>query len=81
LDDIKDVVRKLEAHKAAIERALAAFGEMTTPAKRAVRPAKRAAKKKRGLSEAGRKALSESMKQRWVAKRTAAQAKKRKKAA
>ena len=80
MDDIQDVVRRLEAQKAAIERVLAAFAEMTTPAKRAGRPAKRGAKKKRGLSEAGRKALAESMKKRWAAKRTAAQAKKRKKA-
>lgn len=40
-----------------------------------------AAPQKRGLSVAGRKRLSENMRKRWAAKRTAAQAKKRKKAA
>jgi len=36
-----------------------------------------ASKKRRGLTEAGRKRLAENMRKRWAAKRTAAQAKKR----
>jgi len=40
-------------------------------------PAAAPAKRKGGMTEAGREALRQAMKRRWAAKRTAAQAKKR----
>jgi hypothetical protein len=81
-EGIKNVIAQLEQQKAAIERALAALREVEGPAEpvsapAATRPASARAKRESRLTLEGRRRLSEAMKRRWGAKRTAAQARKR----
>jgi succinate dehydrogenase/fumarate reductase flavoprotein subunit len=79
------IIKQLEAHRAAIEKALAALREVegiavpaaSAPANATAKRRGRPAKKKGGMTEAGREKLREAMKRRWAVKRTAAQAKKR----
>jgi type II secretory pathway component PulM len=83
MDGLQNIIRRLEAQKAAIDRALTALREVsgiggepaTAPA--AATKALPKTKRKRGMTPEGRKRLAESMKRRWAVKRTAAQATKR----
>jgi hypothetical protein len=94
MDGLETIIADLEKQREAIDKALAALREVNAApvasegnarsiAQRArwAKTAKAGPHRKRVLTAAGRKALAESMKRRWAAKRTAAQAKKRKKAA
>jgi hypothetical protein len=78
----KSIIAQLEQQKAAIQRALDALREVdeigdatVTPTPK--KPGGRPAKSTGGMTPAGRKRLAEVMKQRWAAKGTAAQAKKK----
>lgn len=79
------IIKQLETQRAAIEKAFAALRELegvAVPAAQAAAPAParkrgRPAKRKAGMTEAGRERLRQAMKKRWAAKRTAAQAKKK----
>jgi hypothetical protein len=75
---LKEVIRKLEQQRAAIERALAALAEVdvtvgeTSPGTSAAPVTARRgrkAKRKGGMTPEGRKRLSEALKKRWAAKR------------
>lgn len=69
LNNFNDIIARLEAQKAAIDRAIATLREFdqggATPITSKKGPAKKA--KKRVLSEAGRKAISDAVKRRWAA--------------
>jgi hypothetical protein len=77
MNEIANIISKLEAQKAAIEQALDAlrdFGETGS-----ITPGKSTAKvpaRKGGMTPEGRRRLALAMKRRWAAKRTGAQAKK-----
>ena len=80
-EGFKNIIAQLEQQKAAIERALAALQEVdaapaAVTAKRRGRPpgvkSKAPAKRKGGITEEGRKRLSEALKKRWAAKKAAA---------
>jgi hypothetical protein len=77
MSGLSEVIQKLEAQKAAIDRALEALRETdaspATGARRRGRPDKRAPR----LTPEGRQRLRDAMKRRWAQKRTAAQARKR----
>jgi hypothetical protein len=80
MNELESIVANLERQREAIETALRALREVSGAAAGSARPAatkKRAAAKKRGgLTEEGRRRLSENMRKRWAAKRTAGQARK-----
>ncbi len=74
---LNEIITSLEQQRVGIERALAALREIEgTPAPERGTTKKAAAKRKRGITPAGRKRLAEAMKRRWAIKRTAAQARK-----
>jgi len=78
MNEIANIISRLETQKAAIEQALEAlrdFGETgsITPAK----STRRTAVRKGGMTPEGRRRLALAMKRRWGAKRTASQAKKK----
>jgi hypothetical protein len=86
MNGIKEVMQELIKQRKAIEEALLSLekvfgaGETTSvklppPSTKTEPPAKAA--RKGGLTPAGRKRLSEHMKQIWAAKRTGGQAKKK----
>ena len=87
MDNLREIVRRLEQQKAAIDRALAALresdaseGTSEQPSSQATR--KRApAKRRRGLTPEGRARLAESMRQRWALKRSGAATRKGRKRA
>jgi hypothetical protein len=73
MNELDSIIANLERQREAIDKALEALHEVgTSPV--SAKPAatkKRAAKKKRGgLTEEGRRRLSENMRKRWAAKRT-----------
>ena len=74
LGNFKDVIARLEAQKAAIDKAIAVLrefdeGGVSEPATKKATAKK--GKKKRVMSEAARKAISDAVKKRWAAKRKA----------
>lgn len=74
---LKDVIKKLEEQRAAIERALAALREIEGPGSEAVAPATSVGsrgRRKGGMTAEGRRRLSEALKARWAAKRAGASA-------
>jgi hypothetical protein len=75
--NLSDVIRKLEDQRSAIEKALSALRELDSPGFEAAAPARRGrpAKRKGGMTAEGRRKLSEALKARWAAKRSAAEAK------
>ena len=78
MNEIANIINRLETQKAAIEQALEAlrdFGETgsITPRKSV---GKAAPTRKGGMTPEGRRRLAQAMKRRWAAKRTGAQAKK-----
>ena len=92
MEGFDSIIAQLERQKEAIDRALAALrwiegtqkevGNARSIGQKKRWAAKNAAPKKRGgITAAGRKRLAENMRKMWAAKRTAAQAKKRKKVA
>jgi len=80
MNELESIVANLERQREAIETALQALREVSGSASVSARPAatkKRATAKKRGgLTEEGRRRLSENMRKRWAAKRTGSQARK-----
>ncbi|MEP6716567.1 MAG: hypothetical protein ABJC09_13435 [Terriglobia bacterium] len=75
-DGMKDIIKRLEQQKAAIDRALSALravdgvsesgGGSAAPD---AAPVKRRGRRKGGMTTEGRKRLSEALKARWAAKR------------
>ena len=75
LGNFKDAIARLEAQKVAIDKAIATlreFDEGGVSASSAPKATARKGKKKRVMSEAARKAISDAVKRRWAAKRKAA---------
>lgn len=74
------IIRSLEQQKAAIDRALLALEGLSLETAAAPKEASPQAphptttRRKGGMTEEGRQRLADSMKRRWAAKRTAAQA-------
>ena len=74
-DGMKDIIKRLEQQRAAIERALSALREAEGTANAAAEssssaaPAKRRGRRKGGMTPEGRKRLSEALKARWAVKR------------
>jgi hypothetical protein len=77
LGNFNDAITRLEAQREAIDKAIAilrefdaggATGDSVTPTKATTKKAK----KKRVMSEASRKAISDAVKKRWAAKKKAA---------
>ena len=72
---LKEVIKRLEHQRTAIERALTALREVDGTAAEAteapaVAPVRRGrAKRKGGMTPEGRRRLSEALKKRWAAKR------------
>lgn len=69
VDGIGSVIEQLGRQKSAIEQALSALRGMNGMAAPEAAPAKR----KGGMTAAGRKRLSEALKKRWAARRALAQ--------
>lgn len=72
-DQLNGIITQLERQKTAIEQALSALRNIdgiaeTAPAPTSTGPAKR----KGGMTPAGRRRLSEALKKRWAAKKAAA---------
>ena len=79
MTELDSIVANLERQREAIDRALEALREVSGTTDAGARPAatkKRAAKKRGGLTEEGRRRLSENMRKRWAVKRTGSQARK-----
>jgi hypothetical protein len=79
MNELDSIIANLERQREAIDKALEALHEVGTSHVSAKKGAtkKRAAKKKRGgLTEEGRRRLSENMKKRWAAKKTGSHARK-----
>jgi hypothetical protein len=78
MNELDSIIANLERQREAIDKALEALHEVGTST--SAKPAatkKRAAKKTRGgLTEEGRRRLSENMRKRWAAKKTASQGRK-----
>jgi hypothetical protein len=75
LGNFKDIIARLEAQKAAIDKAIATLREFDEGGVSASATKKATAKKaikKRVMSEASRKAISDAVKKRWAEKRKAA---------
>jgi hypothetical protein len=79
LNDINRIISELERQRVAIERAISALRDVSTPIATAQAPAsakKRTAapaKKKRQLSPEGRQRIIDATKRRWAAKRAEGQ--------
>jgi hypothetical protein len=75
-DGMKDIIKRLEQQRVAIERALSALrevdGSFDTGAAVTVSAPVKKAKRKGGMTPEGRKRLSEALRRRWAAKRAAA---------
>jgi hypothetical protein len=79
MNELDSIIANLERQRDAIDKALEALHGVSgsAPASSAPATKKRAATKKRGgLTEEGRRRLSENMRKRWAAKRTGSQARK-----
>ena len=83
MNGIKDIIKKLDQQRIAIERALSALREMDSTAidgaapattKASAAPGPRKAKRKGGMTPEGRRRLSEALRARWAAKRAATSA-------
>jgi hypothetical protein len=78
MTELDSIIGNLERQREAIDKALEALHEVGGAPHAGGRPAKkkRAAKKKGGLTEEGRRRLSENMRKRWAAKRSKGHARK-----
>jgi hypothetical protein len=76
-NNFKDIITRLEAQKASIDKAISALREFdgdnaaVSPAPRKATASKKTAKK-RVMSEEGRRRISEATKKRWAAVRKSA---------
>jgi len=83
MNGFDSIIQQLEAQKAAIDKALEALREVAGEVSAGSAPATvttkrgRPAKRKGGMTEAGRERLRQAMKKRWAVKRTASHPKKR----
>ena len=78
MNDINRIISELERQRVAIERAISALRDVSTPAAPAQAPASAKktaapAKKKRQLSPEGRQRIIDATKRRWAAKRAEGQ--------
>src|SRR5579884_2124440 len=75
MDDLQDVISRLERQREAIDQALAALrglGGGESSARAAVKSrGRRPSRKRRGPSAEGRKRIAEAQRARWAAKRAA----------
>jgi hypothetical protein len=72
MNELKDIIASLERQKAGIDRALSALTGIETspqPASSGSSTTKAQPGRKRGLTAAGRKRISEALKKRWAAKK------------
>ncbi len=78
MNELDSIIANLERQREAIDKALEALRDVSgTPQVASKRPAtKKRGGKRAGLTPEGRKRLSENMRKRWAAKRTASQARK-----
>ena len=80
MNELESIVANLERQRQAIETALQALREVSgtgsVSARSAATKKRPAAKKRGGLTEEGRRRLSENMRKRWAAKRTGSQVRK-----
>ena len=80
MNDLDNIVANLERQREAIDKALEALRGVSGASTDVGRPAARkAANKRTGLTEEGRRRLSENMRKRWAAKRTAGQSRRARK--
>lgn len=75
MNDIETVIAQLERQRSAIDRAIAALREIGSPGRNPAKGAGPAAgpgiPRKRRMSAAGRKSISDATKKRWAEKRAA----------
>jgi hypothetical protein len=71
MNELKDIIASLERQKAGIDRALSALTGIETSPQPASSTTKSQPGRKRGLTAAGRKRISDALKKRWAAKKAA----------
>jgi hypothetical protein len=73
MNELKDIIASLERQKAGIDRALSALTGIETSPQPASSSSttKSQPGRKRGLTAAGRKRISDALKKRWAAKKAA----------
>ena len=71
MNDIDNVISRLEKQRSAIDRALLALREIAGPNTPNAQPASQSKSGKRRLSPEGRRRIIEATKRRWAAKRAA----------
>jgi hypothetical protein len=74
VNDIENVISRLEKQRSAIDRALLALQDIAGPNTPKAQPASQSKSRKRRLSPEGRRRIIEATKRRWAGKRAAATA-------
>ena len=70
MNDIENVISRLEKQRSAIDRALLALREISGPNTANAQPVSQSTSRKRRLSPEGRRRIIEATKRRWAAKKT-----------
>ena len=70
MNDIDNVISRLEKQRSAIDRALLALREISGPSTANAQPGSQSTSQKRRLSPEGRRRIIEATKRRWAAKRS-----------
>jgi hypothetical protein len=70
VNDIDNVISRLERQRSAIDRALLALREISSPNTPNTQPVSQSKSRKRRLSPEGRRRIIEATKRRWAAKKT-----------
>ena len=70
MNDIDNVISRLEKQRSAIDRALLELREISGPDTSNAQPASQSKSRKRHLSPEGRRRIIEATKRRWAAKKT-----------
>jgi len=70
VNDIDNVISRLEKQRSAIDRALLALREISGPNTANAQPVSQSKSRKRRLSPEGRRRIIEATKRRWAAKKT-----------
>jgi len=70
VNDIDNVISRLEKQRSAIDRALLALREISGPSTANAQPVSQSTSRKRRLSPEGRRRIIEATKRRWAAKKT-----------
>ena len=71
MNDIENVISRLEKQRSAIDRAILALREIAGPSTPNARETSQSKSRKRRLSAEGRKRIIEATKRRWAAKKAA----------